>query len=473
MTTFKFDLLTVEEEQKILDSTYRLLEEIGIKVYNEEAIRILKDAGAIVDDRLVKLPRKIVEKAIESAPSKVDIFDQQGNIAMELFDRNSYYGPGVTCPFFFDVYTGERREARKSDVEQVAKVADQLENIDFVMSLCNVGDKEANLADIHEVEAILNNCNKPFVTWAFDERNLVYIVEMCQAVAGSYEKLREKPFFITYLEPITPLVHPKESLDKLIYLSKKGLPFVYSPGMTFGGTAPVTLAGALTIGLADAFVGLTIAQLINPGTPVICGAGGGVLDMWTTQAPYGSPEMSLNDAGATQIFRRVGVPCFGLAGATDSKETDFQAGMETSIQFLMYAGSGSNLIHDSGMMDLGMTGSAHLLCLCDEVIGNVKRLQRGFSLDENGFAFDTIKEVGQGGTFITSQHTLKNFRKEMFAPKLGLRQKYEVWEEEGKKSMSDLAKEKVIKILEENTVVPKSIEVQKKISEIVEAAKIE
>lgn len=471
MADFHFDLLSLEEMEKVKEATFQLMERTGLRVYSPEALALLKAAGAKVSDtNLVRIPRALTEKALASAPSKIDIFDRHGDLAMELTGRNSYFGPGVTCPYFNDPMTLERRLAVKDDVVATATVADALKNIDFLMSLCMISDKTPQLADVHEVDAMLRNSTKPLLTWAFNADNLKDIIAMAEAVAGGAENLRQKPNIIVYAEPTTPLAHSKEALEKLMYMAKKGLPLVYSPGMTFGGTAPVTLAGALTIGLADVLCGVTVSQLVREGTPIICSSNGGVLDLKSFQAAYGSPEMLLMDGAGTQMLRFFGIPSFGLAGATDSKTLDAQAAMEVTAEIIADIGMGANLIHDFGMSDVGMTGSLQLMVFCEEVAGYARRLTQGFATDENGFAADAIDEVGPNGNFLAAQHTFDHFQKELYVPSCGIRQDYNGWLAAGKKTMADRINEKIVHLLKNHHPEPLNDSILTKLDGIVAAA---
>lgn len=471
MADFHFDLLSPAEMEKVKEATFQLMERTGCRVYSPEALALLAEAGAKVSDtNLVKIPRALTERALSTAPSKIDIFNRYGDLAMELTGRNSYFGPGVTCPYFSDPFTLERRPAKKDDVVSTAIVADALKNIDFLMSLCMIGDETPQLADVHEVDALLKNSAKPILTWAFNADNLKDIIAMAEAVAGGEEALRKKPNIIIYAEPTTPLSHSKEALEKVMYVAKKGLPLVYSPGMTFGGTAPVTLAGALTIGLADVLCGVIVSQLVREGAPIICSSNGGVLDLKSFQAAYGSPEMLLMDAAGTQMLRSFGIPTFGLSGATDSKTLDAQAAMEVTAEIIADIGMGANLIHDFGMSDVGMTGSIQLMVFCDEVAGYARRLTRGFATDENGFATDVIDEVGPNGNFLAAQHTFENFQKELYVPECGIRQDYNGWVAGGKKTMADRINEKIVRLLQNHKPEPLSDDVLTKLDAIVAAA---
>lgn len=443
-----FQILNEQKIQHIIDAAYRILENIGVEVHNDEAIQILKKLGCSIDDTRVFIPRAIIENAIVSAPSSFPVYDRNGRQVMELGGRNSYYGAGPTCPNFFDPRTGKRRPAVKQDAADTALVSDALPEIDYVMSLCMIGDHTRELADLHEVDAILRNSVKPICTWAFNGHNTQRIIDMCAAVKGNLEALQKKPFLIIYAEPSTPLMHSKDALDKVIVLAKNRIPCIYTPGMLLGGTAPVTLAGAMSVGIAECLTGLVIHQYISAGAPFIAGCGGSPMDMKQMKPPYGSPENILIHGASSEVWRQLGLPSFGLAGATDAKTVDAQAGFEAALQIFISGACGGNLIHDVGFMDYGLTGSCHQLVFCNEVISHARRLFQGIDVDEEHLAFATIKNVGPGGNFIGEEHTFKYFRTETWSPEISERRSFEDWAASGGKDLRDVVAEKLINILD-------------------------
>ncbi|AET69819.1 trimethylamine:corrinoid methyltransferase [Desulfosporosinus orientis DSM 765] len=468
--TLQFKVLEVEEIEKILKNSIKILELTGVTIYADEARSLLSHAGCSVDGTRVRIPARLIEKALQTVPSKIVLSDRTGTNKLFLEGNNSYFGPGPTCPYFNDPETGERRNTITQDVVNTALVADALPNIDFVMSLSMISDCTSTLADVYEVRAMLQNTIKPIVGWTFDVEGLKEIVDMCCAVAGSLEELQKNPFLAIYCEPTSPLTHSKEALEKLLFLAEKNLPAIYTPGMVLGGTAPITIAGALSEGVADTLVGLLLSQLKREGAPYIAAAPGGPLDMKTMQHSYGAPEWTLVHAASTDIFHYLNVPIWSAAGASDSKIVDGQAAIEATLQIFTAAASGAHLIHDVGFTDLGLTGSLEQLVMGDEIIGMVRRLIKGVEVDEEHLAFDTINEIGPGGSFLGNEHTFLHFRKEMWSPTLLDRQGYSGWEAEGKKSMYDRISEKVKRILREHKPEPLSEKVSKELDEIIAAA---
>lgn len=455
----RFEVLTKKERQAILEQAFRLLETNGVSIFSEEAKKYYTDNGCTVDGDTVKIPTDLVKKCISSAPSMIEMYDREGNPSMHVGGRNTYVGPGPTCPNFFDVYTGERRPAKKNDAAITARLADGLEHMDFVMSLVMISDMQKDLADIHEVDAMIRNTTKPIITWAFNAKNLQGIIDLCATVAGSLEKLQEKPFLAVYCEPTTPFIHTKEALDKLILLAKNKIPCIYTPGMIMGATAPVTIAGAMSVGAADSLAGLVLSQLVQEGAPFIGGAPGGPMDMQTMQHSYGAPEWILLHAGSTEIFHELDIPVFSAAGCSDSKTVDAQSASEAMLQIYSALATGGNIIHDIGFMELGITGSALHMVMCNELVGEAKRFLKGIEVDEEHLAEEVIREVGPGGNYLAEEHTMEFFRDEVWFARLANRENYETWTENGSKDMTQRAQDQMLHLLKTHVPKPLSDEI--------------
>lgn len=471
MSELKLQLATDDELDELIEGTYKVMEEIGVDIFQEEAVSLLRDAGCIVEGARVRIPRRLVEKCIESAPSVANIYDREGNLAMALGDRNYYFGPGPTCPNFNDPRTGERRPSRKQDAADTALVADYLPNMDFVMSLVMISDETPSLADVHEVDAMLRNTSKPICTWAFDVENVQSIIDLLAAVRGGYGELAEKPLAVVYCEPTTPLTHTKEPVEILMRCAKYGVPVVYTPGMIVGATAPATLPAAMTVGYAETLTGVVISQLVNPGTPMIVAGTAGFMNMKSMNHTYGCAEFSLHNGISCEVAHRLGLPAWNAAGVTDSKAIDGQAAIEACFQIFMSIGAGGNLIHDVGFSDLGMTGSIEHMVICDDIIRMAKRIFAGmdFSNRDEAFAFDVIKEVGPGGNFLLEEHTMEHYS-EFCYPELIDSDNYQKWADNGSKTITDRAINKMHRILDEHVPEPLDETVATKLDEIVSDA---
>lgn len=470
VTNLRVNLLTDRQKDKILDAAMEILEKTGCNIYYDKAIELLVANGCRAEGERVYIPKELVKKCIASTPKAIQMYDRNGNPSMNLTGRNIYFGAGPTCCFFRDPYTGERRPPRKQDAANAALVSDALENIDYVMSLCMIADQTPTLADVHELDAMIRNSTKPICTWAFNAHNLDYMLKMCAEVAGGKDKLKEKPFVIIYSEPTSPMKHTHDALEKVFVTTEYGVPTLYTPGMIMGGTSPVTIAGSLAVGFADTFVGLVINQLLKPGAPFMSGTSGTPLEMKTMQTPYGDPATSLLLGCSNEILQYIGIPSFDMAGSTESKVVDAQAGIEASMQIMISLLTGGNLVHDVGFMDIGQLGSLTMLTVCNEIIGIAKRYTDGVEIDDDRIGLEYIDEVGPGGNFLASEHTMEYFRDEFYMPELSERRVYDSWEKDGSLTMEQRGDRKVRNILENHKPEPISDKLSAKLDALVAEA---
>jgi len=449
-----FRVLTDDQVYEIKRAAFDILEKTGGRVLHEEARKILKQAGAIVKDEIVKVPEYVVQECIRTAPKGLTLYDRDGHRALEVEGCKSYYGTSTASPNTKDALTGEIHETRLIDIAQGALVADALPNIDWVMPMGSSQDVPALAADVHEFEAVVTNTIKPIVFIGYSPLGNKLVYEMAAEVAGGMDALREKPFLISYPEPITPLVFPAEVVDRMFISADLFMPQIQGPTQQIGATAPVTLAGAVALAVAEGLMSLTLVQLRRPGAPCFLGCNISGFDMSTTSLSIAAPEMSLGLAAQAEVARSFGLPTWGLAGSTDAKTIDAQAGIESAFSILAQGLAGLNLIHDVGYVDMGMACSIEMLVLGDEAIGMTKRFVRGVEVTADTLARDVIQNVGPGGHFLQEEHTYNHFRKEIWIPTLMTRQPYDIWAQEGSKDMGHRITEKIMSILETHKVPP-------------------
>lgn len=468
--TVQFKVLNLNKCERLHSAILETMENVGVIIHEKKALEMLKKAGAVIDGNLAKIPSFLVEKSLKAAPSSVVLYDRTGKPAMHLGGNNFYFGPGPSTTYTIDPYTGVRRSPKKEDTKNVAKVVDALENIDFVMDFGTICDVPTEFADIHMLQALLENTTKPIVHWGFNAANCQTLIDMCIAVAGSEEELQKAPFICLFSVSNTPLQHSEEAIQKLMFMAEHNLPAVYVSAPMAGGTSPVSMAGTLVVSIAECLTGLVISQLVREGAPFIMGGVPAPIDMHTMVMSYGSPEFSLMHAAFAEMAHYYTLPMWGTAGCTDSKVLDQQAAMEAMASIMTSAMSGANLIHDVGYMEGGSTSHLGQLVMSNEIIGFVKRIVRGINLDDSALALDIIKEVGPAGEYVTHEHTYRNFRKELWIPELTDRKQYDNWVLNGRLTLAERAMAKTKEIIENHHPEPLDAQIKSKIAEIVNRA---
>ena len=399
----------------------------------------------------------------------VPVFDRAGAPAMRLGGRRSYFGTGSDLMNLYDLETGERRLARLEDVTTAARLCDALANIDFVMT-CAYG---SDIADPHETyvrgfRAMVAGTTKPMVVTAEGVADLEVMWRIASVVRGGAEALEAKPYFVMYGQPSSPLEHPRDSLDKLLFCADKGIPAIYSPAPLAGATAPITVAGHLAQGVAESLFGLVVHQLRKAGAPFIFGIGPAVLDMATAQSSYNAPEYLMTYLGTIEMARWLDLPNWGYGGTSDAQLVDAQAGMEAGELTLLAMMAGSNLNHDVGYLDFGMSGALELVVIVDEFIAMNRRLLAGITVDRETLGLEVIAKTGPGGDFLSTKHTAKHMRAAQWRPTIINRKGFERWLEDGGADLREQARRKALRLLAQHTPPPLAADVATRIDALVE-----
>jgi len=443
-----FGKLSPQQCEKLHNASLEILERTGVRLFELEAVEMLRKAGAFVaEGNRVRIPASLVEKAFNTVPRRVVLCNRLGERVIFLEDHCSFYGPGSDCLHIIDHRTGARRQPKLQDVVEGITVCDALPHIDFVMSLCLPGDVNQAIAERYQMEAMLSSTTKPIVFVTYDFEGCVDAVEMAEAVVGGPEALRQNPLVACYINVTTGLKHNAEALQKLLYLADKGLPAIYVPVVSGGMTGPVTLAGDMAMVNAGVLTGLVLSQLKREGAPFIMpGWGGEALDMRTMVGPYCAPDPQ---GMAMALAHYYNLPSFGYAGASESKLVDAQAGAEAVMTLLVETLAGANLIHDLGYLESGLTFSLAQLVNCDEIVGWIEHFMAGIEINDETLALDLIDEKGPDGQYMDSEHTFTHFR-ERWYPRVFERDNYDNWQAHGGKSLAERAAERVSEILAEH-----------------------
>jgi trimethylamine---corrinoid protein Co-methyltransferase len=447
-STLGLNIMTDEQVERIHDSTLQILQRVGVKIFEPEALELLESEGAQVDGNLVKIPAWMVHAALQTAPRSVTLYNRKGLASIILEKGRIHYGAGSEVPFTIDLDSGRRRKVLSTDVYNSSRLIDALPQIDFAMSLGLISDVPVEFSDLYQFEAMLTGTEKPILFTCYNRKNLQCIIEMASLPSGNREKLKAKPGIALYAEPTSPLVHSRDAMEKTITCAAEGIPLIYATTPMLGATGPVTVAGSLIVANAEILSGLVVHQLKAKGAPFIYGGGIPPMHMGTSICSYGGPERDRGCIGLVRLSQYYHLPSFTTAGCTDAHTFDQQAGMEAGFNLTVAGLAGGNLIHDLGYMGIGMISSLEYLLLCNEAVGAVKNLLCGINIDEEHLALDLIEKVGPGGHYLAEEHTMKHFRNELYFPEVLNRKNYDSWLADGSKTFGELANSKVKQLLD-------------------------
>ncbi len=449
MKSVRFEVLSQQEIERIHAASMEVLADVGIRVDYGKARELFGQAGARVDEgtQAVRIPESLIQWALEQAPASFTLYGNDPDFQMEVGGDNVCFAGLGTPTHILDVETGERREVTLADVRRHLQIIDGLDHIHN--SQMDIWPGDIPMTTIH-AEAILawaRHSHKSFGMGCYGFLPTLDMMRMMAIAVGGKEELRARPRFFTICSVNSPLQMIQMQAEGLLICAEYGQPLAMSPEAIAGSTAPATLAGLLAQQNANILAHVALAQIARPGTPVLYGTVSTITNMRLGTVALGAVETGLITAASAQLARHYGLPCRSVGATTESKLADVQAGVERVATLIPAVLSGVNFITCGGTLDSTMLESPALLALDDEICGMVLRLASGIAVDDETLALDVIRRVNYSGHYLTEPHTRRHFRQEHYIPRLLVREGYETWEKEGRRTALDRARERVREIL--------------------------
>lgn len=408
----RMEILTKEEIRAIAAASLRVLEQVGVKIEHQPALDLLRSWGADVEENLVRMPASTVEKALDSVPRRVTLHAREPRNNIDLGAGRVHFTNGFGATWIEDRASDGYRQATLADFSALMRLADALEYVDYCLFPVVPQDVPPRMLDIECTAAALNNTSK-HVQLSLESAEWVDdVIEMARVVAepGS------PPPVSAGGVPNSPLHYSADVAAKFMSLARFNVPCFIVDGAMAGATAPVTLAGALTLQNAEVLAGVVLNQLAQPGAPVIYGTFTGGFDMRSMKLALGGPEVALISAATAQLAEFYGIPLgYATAGAADSNKGDLQCGIE-KVSGLMLAGlAGVEVIHNAiGLLGGGMCTSPAQMVIDNDICRLVSYCLQGLRVDERSLAEEVIASVGPKGQYIAIEHTASEFRQALF-----------------------------------------------------------
>ena len=412
--------LSPEQIRTVHRASLQVLKTIGITYEQglEDTAQMLEDNGALVDQetRKIRFPEELVTEQVAKAPERVTLCGRDPKHDLDLTRDRVYLGTGGAAIKILDPATGKARSTTLKDLYNVSRLVDQLDNIHFLVRPCIPTDIDEKDYDINMFYACLKASAKHVMSGVNNEQGLGHVIDLASKIAGSLEKLQERPFISVITSfSISPLKLCTQSTKIMQEANRKKIPVALSCAPMAGSTSPLTMAGTLAQIHAEQMAGITICQLTNPGAPLLYGGIPGLANMKTMGYSGGAVECGMMNAAIHQMAAHIEVPNYNSSGLSDSKLPDAQAGYEKAFTALLAAMGGSNYIHHSaGMLESMLTVALEQYVIDDEIIGNCCKVLKGIDVDPEHLALEVIEAVGPGGNFMTSPHTMAHIRSEYF-----------------------------------------------------------
>jgi len=418
------------EEGLIHRTALRIMDEVGLIVENEEMLERLARIGGRVDPaaRRVTFSPDFVEAFIAES-ERFDWESVKPHIRARAYVMFGYY---------LNPDTDEYEPWTLRTMLRYLKVAHYLEHTGGAANYAIPIDNIPNEALVLFFHYLALKFNARSAASLDNVKLCPYILEMCEAAAEEIG-VPISDFFIGHFQMISPLKLGREEARIFNFFAERGLRVGIQHMGSAGGTAPVTLAGAIALFLAeDLFINIINRTYFGDKT-LSLGCAISPLDMRTGMYPFGRPEKEMCNIAMAQMARRYGARYSGHCGHTDAKRPSVEAGFQRALNSIPTLLVSGRVTIRCGLLSVDQVHSPIQMIIDDEIVNALHRFMRGFEVNEETLAFDVIKAVGAGGCFLDSEHTVRHFRTEFWEPRLFAREMFAGWQHSGAKIDADMA----------------------------------
>jgi trimethylamine--corrinoid protein Co-methyltransferase len=439
-------VLSQEQIVQVHETSLHILSSVGVRVDSGRARDIFATVtGQSAADDRVRIPCQLVERALETTPSQVEVYDRQGNLAFCLGDDRTRFGIGVTALYYQDPETDEVTPFGRRHMETMVRLGSALPSFDVVSTIGIVQDVAPEVSDLYAVLEMTANTIKPLAILVSDADSFPVVMDLLEYLHGD---LASRPYVIPYFNPISPLVINAGTVDKMLVTIERGLPFMYSNYGMAGATTPITSAGTLALLNAELLAGLTLSQLVREGTPVILGCLPAFFDMKGMGSFY-DPQSYVINLACAEMMAHYRLPHCGTSGSGMGWGADLIAGGHQWVNHLTSCLGKVGLAPFVGDNLGSKTFSPAIIVYANEVIEQVRLLAQGFVMNDASLALNEIAEVGPGGSFLISDLTLKLFRQTYYRSDILPNLTLEEWQDKGFPRADEVLRRHTRQLLEE------------------------
>ncbi len=455
MAVARLKFLDKGEEDLIDQLSMECLETIGVKVKSESVLKMLEKAGASVDHRtqVATIPESLVRQSLKTVPKSMTLRARDPKHDLRIpVSSWPYQGTTGLATYIIDIKTGKRRDSTVRDIADTVRLGDALVGADYVQTNTTATEVPRETHGLHELWTAFQNTTKHVQgVEIFNAEDAKKQVEIGALIAGGVEELKKKPHFTVIHCSIAPLMFEHDAVEALVEFAKAGVSVTTMTMSLSGGTAPVTLAGTLVNANSENLASMVIGQAAAKGARTIYCSSSTPVNMKTGMINYESINQPLIASGLAQMAKRYGLPCMvGDWGMNDSEEPGIPHTFSETMGIALSTMSGTDMQGGIGALDCAKGVSLEQEVIDSYVWENVRRQMTPFEISRQTAALDVIKQVGHGNTFLTSMHTVRNFRKEVVVrdPEKAR------FEKTMSKAMVAEAREIALRLLKEHVVPP-------------------
>jgi trimethylamine---corrinoid protein Co-methyltransferase len=421
-----------EGVQAVHDGAMRILEEIGIEFLNTEALEIFRQAGCKVEGTNVKMGRDWVMEMVRRAPSEFTITPRNPDRTLPIGGKHILFGNVSSPPNYWDLELGKKVPGTRKHCADFFRLTQYFNCIHFA------GGYPVEPVDVHpsvrHLDALydkLTITDKVVHAYSLGPERVDDVMEMVRLAGGlTHEEFDATPRMYTNINSTSPLKHDVPMIDGCLRLIRRGQAVIVTPFTLAGAMAPVTMAGAVTLSIAEALSAIALFQHVRPGAPCVIGTFTSNVDMKSGAPAFGTPEYMRATQMTGQMARFYGLP-MRASGVCAANVPDGQAMWETSNSLWSAVQSGTNIVyHAAGWLEGGLIASPEKFVMDCEMLQMIQRYMEPevWATGPDEIALDAIREVGASGHYFGIQHTQDRYENAFYAPFVSDWRNYEAWD---------------------------------------------
>ena len=466
-----FEVLRAEQIEAIHQASMRILEEIGMDFLHPEALEILRAAGADVEagSERVRFDRGLIEETVAKAPERVTLHARNPAHNLEIGGDAINFTSVASAPNVSDI-DGGRRPGNFEDFCNLLRLGQSL-NIVHLFGGYPVEPVDLPPATRHLdcLQAFVTLSDKFFHGYSLGRARILDALEITRIARGIDEaQLARETSLFTIVNTSSPLRLDNPMIEGVIEMARRNQLVVITPFTLSGAMSPATIAGALAQQNAEALAGIAFAQIVNPGAPVAYGGFTSNVDMKSGAPAFGTPEYARAALAGGQLARRYKLP-YRSSNANASNAMDAQAAYESEMSiWAAVLGHADIVMHGAGWLEGGLCASFEKLILDAELLQMMAAFLEPLVVDEDSLGLEAIQDVGPGGHFFGTEHTLARYETAFYAPLLSDWRNFESWEEAGSPRAPERANKLYKEILAEYQPPPLDAAIAEELTAFVE-----
>lgn len=428
------EIIYAEQIELIHDASMRILEEVGMDVLDEDAKLIMAQAGAKVTagSNRVYFDRHLIQDYIASVPESFTLHARNPAHHLQIGKNFTSFGTVASAPNASSMDTG-RRAGNQADYRNFLRLMQSLNILQFT------GGYPVEPVDIHASVRHLDclaDCvtltDKVFHAYSLGRQRNRDGIEIARIARGiSNEQLEQEPSLFTIINTSSPLRLDQPMLQGIMEMSARNQVIMLTPFTLAGAMAPVTIAGAIAQQNAEALAGIAFTQMVRRGAPAVYGGFTSNVDMKSGAPAFGTPEYVMAAQISGQLARHYKIP-FRSSNVCASNTVDAQAAYESTMALWGAIMGGTNfLMHGAGWLEGGLCASFEKMIVDADLLQMMAVYLQGVTVDEASLALEAVKDVGPGGHYFGTAHTMARYKDAFYAPLVSDWRNFETWQEAG------------------------------------------